>query len=490
MSDGRTRWAAIANELRQNPELFQWIEREFPSVFPSLEAGLRTLAIEARQEEWRAEGSIGGRPEQLIPGTDGSFSDRADWFCWLLCGGRGSGKSRTGGEATREFLLNREWGENPRWALVGQTLSDVRINMVENTLLQILPPGSVLQWNRSTCELWLRNGAYLKGYSSDAPRLLRGPNFHGAWADELATWTDADRAPGAIDTTLSNLKMALRAQDGGRWVPRLIATTTPKAVKILRNPDPSDIQNPGPGLYDDPMTVISHMSTYANQDNLASHFIDGVVAPLKGTRIYEQEVLGKLMDEALGALWTAEQIEEIRVHPTVPELHGGGFMAKVLSIDPSVGKGLGDECGMIVAGKARDGRCYIIADRSMRGDPSAWTRAAAAICREFGVDAVVAEINQGGELVKGNLRRGGVMVPIHGVWARKNKRLRADPVAVLTDAKKVKLAGHFEKLERQMRTWDPENDRVSPDRLDAMVYAVSFLMPGTGAGLFSFARAS
>ena len=490
MSSGRERWAAIAEWLRETPEFFTWLEREDPGSLILLEEGLRELAIEAASDQWRAGAGVGGRPEQLIPGTEGSFSDRADWFCWLLMGGRGSGKSRTGGEATREFLLGREWGENPKWALVGQTLADVRINMVENTLLQILPPGSVLQWNRSTCELWLRNGAYLKGYSSDAPRLLRGPNFHGAWADELATWSDADRSPGAIDTTLSNLKMALRAQDGGRWSPRLIATTTPKAVRILRNPDEDDITNPGPGLHDDDRTVVSNMSTLDNSSNLAGHFLDGVVAPLRGTRIYDQEVMGKLMDEALGALWTSEQIEEIRVLPTVPGLQAGAIVAKVLAVDPSVGKGLGDECGIIVAARCQDGKCYILEDASMRGDPAAWTRHVAEVARRHQVDAVVAEVNQGVELVIKAMRSAGVYQPIVKVWAKRNKRLRAEPVAVLTDARRLKLAGEFPKLERQMRTWDPENDRESPDRLDAFVYAATYLMPARGAGLMSFTRAA
>ena len=476
-------WVRIAELLREHPGILDWLEENDPDEAKRIERGLSNLAIEARSAEWRSpvEG-VGGRPEQLIPGTVGSFSDRTDWFCWILMGGRGSGKSRTGAEATREFLLNREWGEPPRWALVGQTLSDVRINMVENTLLSVLPPDSVSQWNRGTCELWLRNGAYLKGYSSEAPRLLRGPNFHGAWADELATWTDADRSPGAVDTTLSNLKMALRARDGGRWDPRLIATTTPKSVRILRNPDPTDAMNPGPGLHDDERTVVSNMSTMENAANLADHFMQGVVEPLRGTRIFSQEVLGLLMDESLGALWSSEQISKMRCRSDHPTLQAGGFTRKVVAIDPSIGKGLGDECGIVVAGVAMDGRCYVVEDASLRGDPVTWSARVIEMVNKHDLKAAVAETNQGGQMVLQTLTRKAPKLPVVSVWAKKGKKLRAEPVAILSDSGKLKLAGSFPELERQMRTWDPENDKESPDRLDAMVYAALYLMPVAGVG--------
>ncbi len=487
-------WVQIAEYLRENPGVISWLEENDPEMFRQVEVGLTTLAIEARADEWRSPlDGIGGREAQLIPGTPGSFSERTDWFCWLLMGGRGSGKSRTGAEAVREFLLNREWvNERPVVALVGQTLSDVRINMVENTLIPILDPlGVIKQWNRGTAELWLKNGAYLKGYSSEAPRLLRGPNFHLAWADELATWTDADRSPGAIDTTLSNLKMALRAQDGGRWKPRLIATTTPKSVRILRNPDTSDAINPGPGLVDDPRTVVSNMSTLENQPNLAEHFIEGVVEPLRGTRLFAQEVLGHLMDEALGALWSSEQIDAMRCLESHPVMQAGGFRNKVIAIDPSIGKGLGDECGLVVAGRCVDGRVYILEDGSLRGDPATWAKQALALSKKWEVSAAVAEVNQGGEMVHQTLTRYAPKLPVVSTWAKKGKKLRAEPVAVLSDRDKLRLAGHFPDLERQMRTWDPENDKDSPDRIDAMVYAVLYLAPPRDVGgLVRFDRMS
>lgn len=488
-------WFEIAQFLRDNPGAITWIEENDPDLFRQIEGGLQTQAIEAKADEWRSPiRGFGGRPAQLIPGTPGAFSERTDWFCWLLMGGRGSGKSRTGAEAVREFLLNREWvSERPNVALVGQTLSDVRINMVENTLIPILEPlGVIDQWNRGTCELWLKKGqGYLKGYSSEAPRLLRGPNFHLAWADELATWTDADRSPGAVDTTLSNLKMALRAQDGGRWKPRLIATTTPKSVKILRNQDEADSLNPGPGLVDDPRTVVSNMSTLENESNLADFFIEGVVEPLRGTRLFAQEVLGHLMDESLGALWSSEQIDAMRCMETHPTMQAGGFKMKVLAIDPSIGKGLGDECGIVVAGRCVDGRVYILEDASLRGDPAAWAKRALEMARKWEVQCAVAEVNQGGEMVMQTLTRYAPKLPVVSTWAKRGKKLRAEPVAIMSDRDKIRLAGRFPELERQMRTWDPENDKDSPDRVDAMVYAALYLAPPRDVGgLVRFDRMS
>lgn len=497
----RDRWVSLAEKLRDDPTLLARIRKQDEDLAKRLADGLRSLAISVAGEVWRdTREGFGARAEQLIPGTPGSFSDRTDWVVWLLMGGRGSGKSRTGAEATREMILGREWMyETPVWALVGQTLDAVRIDMVENTLLPILPSGSVAKWNRGPCELWLhlpdpepkpgerrrrrkgRKMAYLKGYSSESPRKLRGPNFHGAWADELGTWSDANRSPKALDTTFSNLMLALRARDGGTWTPRIVATTTPRSVNLLRNPEPNDALNPGPGLYDDPSTVVSNMSTLANIENLAEHYIASVVRPLEGTRLYEQEVLGHLIDESAGALWSSELIDEMTVLPTWPHQQGGGLERIAIGVDPSIGAGRGDECGIVVCGKARDGNGYILDDRSMRAPAKTWAIAVAEAYDSWGADAVIVETNQGGELVDETLGRYAPNLPIAEVWAKKGKALRAEPVALLSDQGKVKLAGkQFERLTRQMRTWDPEESSDSPDRLDAMVYAMLWLMPVSG----------
>jgi len=504
--DERAGWVRLNEFTKQYPKYLPFVEKTNPTLYERLLAGFQSLAIDARSETWRDEREgFGARPEQLIPGTPGSFSDRTDWLVWLLMGGRGSGKSRTGAEAIRELLFGRKWQTNPRVALVGQTLESVRIDMITNTLLEVLPPGCVIQWKRSTCELtidlgWVTvNGrrqhrtAYLKGYSSEAARKLRGPNFHLAWCDEIATWSDAKHSPGAPDTTWSNMKMAVRLDDKprnapgrGTWIPRIIATTTPKSVALIRNPDEHDVLNPGKGIHDDEHTVISNMTTLDNEANLSSHFRTTVIDPLKGTRLYDQEVLGILMDEALGAQWSDELIKQMGRPPNWLKDQAGGLKRVVIGVDPSIGAGLGDECGIVVAGIAHDDRVYILEDLSIRAKASEWCRVIEAAYNRWNAACVVVEVNQGGELVEETMGRYAPNLPVVSIWAKVGKLVRAEPVALLSDSDKVRFSGGidpennpFERLHHQMKSW--EGDGPSPDRLDAFVYAVIYLLP-TSAG--------
>jgi phage terminase large subunit-like protein len=478
--DQRAGWVWLAEQIRANPDLLPFMKRRDAGLHARVTKGLRTLAITARSDLWRSGPPHGGRPQQLLPGTPGSFSDRADWLTWLIVGGRGAGKSRGGGEAVRELALGREWHEPPRGALVGQTLDAVRIDMVENHLLQILPPGSVNKWNRGPCELWLANGAYLKGYSSERPDKLRGPNHAFAWCDEIAAWKDADRSPGAIGTTWSNLMLSMRHRDQGTWTPRIVATTTPKPVRLVRNPDQRDPLNPGPGLYDDANTVVAHMSSEDNLPNLAESF-RAIIEALRGTRLWDQEVLGRLVDAVLGAQWTYELVQRMTWPAEFPGAGGGGLLRVVVGVDPSIGAGLGDECGIVVAGIAGDGRAYVLEDCSVRAPASTWAPLVAEVFARHRADAVVAEVNQGGELVGEVLGRYAPHLPIREVWAKRGKVLRAEPVALLSDRDRVRLAGQHPELVREMTTWDGSGE--SPNRLDAMVYAVLDLLPvESGAG--------
>lgn len=478
-----TRWVMVGEAIREDPRILGWLQDAHPDTYQWVIAGLRELHRRVRAESWRdPRPGLGGRPEQLFPGSPGSFSDRVDWVLWLLTGGRGSGKSRTGGEATAEMTTNRQWFEPPVWGLVGQTLDAVRTVMFENTLLHIIPEGMVRQWNRGPCELWLHNGAFLKGFSSEAPRKILGYNLAGAWCDEMATWADADRSPRALHTTWSNLVLAVRAHDNRNWVPKIIGTTTPKAVRLLRNPDPDDPENPGPGLYDQPTTVISNMSTMANAANLPVSFMTNVIEPLKGTRLYNQEVLGELVDAALGAQWTHELIDQMTKPEHWPMRQGGGFERIVIGVDPSVGEGLGDECGIVVVGLAADERAYIIADMSLRAPARIWVEVVRSTFERFNANLVVVEKNNGGELVRETMGRYAPNLPIVEVWAKRNKILRAEPVALLSDQDRLRIAAvnDLSKLTYQMTTW--EGDGPSPDRLDAMVYAVLHLIPPDNIG--------
>ena len=400
-----------------------------------------------------------------------------------------SGKSVTGGQGTKEMTLDNEWKVlpgGPIGALVGQTLDSVRKSMIEETLLPILPPGTVAKWNRGPCELYLwlperhmgaRRQVKLQGYSSEAPRKLRGPNHAFAWADEIATWADADRSPEALDTTWSNMVNGVRYRDDGSWRPRIVATTTPRSVKLIRNPDPYDPQDPGVGLYDDPMTVRVHMSTLENRANLAPAMIERIERADKSTRLYQQEIEGRLLDEVEGALWSYELVEDMRVVPTYPTRQVGGLEKVVVAVDPSIGAGMGDECGIVVVGKGYDGHAYVLEDCSVRADAPEWSRKVRGAYQRWNANLIVAEANQGGELVREVIQR-GVPLPMKMVWAKKNKRLRAEPVHAMAEAGRVFLAGSFDQLEYQMRTWDPEDTTMpSPDRLDAFVYAVTDLLP-------------
>lgn len=492
--EDRVRWVRFYEQARQEPLLLPYIRKHHPALGGVADAMLRAFTIEARSGEWRSPNpAIGGRPEQLLPGTPGSFSDRTDWATWLLTGGRGSGKSRTGAEAVREITLEREWREPPMGALVGQRLDSVRTDMCVRTLLEVMPPGSVRLFRRSTVEILLRNGGYLRGFSSEAARNLRGPNFHFAWADELGTWFDANRSPYALDTTWSNMIMAVRLHDHHTWVPRVIGTTTPRPVRLLRNPDPSDALNPGLGLYDDPRTVVSNMSTEANLANLADHYLTAIIEPLMGTRLYDQEVKGLLLDEAIGAQWTDEQIRSMIRAPGSQDGEGRGIFRTVVAVDPSIGGGTGDECGIVVAGLGMDGRIWVLADLSIRAPAKVWADVVAEGCRRFGASLVVVEANQGGELVREVLGRHESVPQIQEVWAKRGKKVRAEPVALLSDRGRIRFVGgeaEFGKLWVQMRTWDGTGD--SPDRLDAFVYACLALLPAeTGAGaLVNFARSA
>lgn len=480
----RRRWYALAEFCRREPGFLTHLETTRPDLHDKLCSGFRVLAIQHRDMAWTAPG--GARPAQLLPGTEGSFSDKADWLVWLLMGGRGSGKSRTGGEGTKSLLWERDWGcEHVRGAFVGRTLAAVRTEMFENTFLQIIPDEHIISWRRNICELmlWLPSEtiATINGYSAEAPDALRGPNFHLAWCDELASWPDADRGSAVADTAWTNLLPAVRAgdvsqTDRSEWHPRIIVTTTPKAVKLLRNPTPTDAADPGVGIVDQATTVTSSMSTLENLENLAPSFYNSAIAPFEGTRLYRQEVLGELIEETVGAGWSFELISAMRRRPSDVDHQGGGLETVVIGVDPAtVDDPSNAEHGIVVAGRSVDGRAWILQDGSMRGRPSDVCNRIAELAEMWGASSVVVEVNNGGSWVTTTLAQAFPNLPVKSVWAKRNKIVRSEPVTLMSDQRRVLLAGEFPLLERQMMTFAGEGP--SPDRLDAMVYAVLFLMP-------------
>lgn len=404
------------------------------------------------------------RPAQLAPGTPGSASPRTDWLVWLLTGGRGGGKTRAGAEWAAEM---GEAFPGSRIALVAPTFADGRDTQVEGEsgLLAALEGEDsrrVARWNRSQGLLVLRNGTRYQIYSAEKPRKLRGPQHGLAWCDELPEFADANLPP-EQDSTWSNLLFGLRLGPH----PRIVVTCTPKPVRQLK------------ALIDDPTTVVTRGTTWENLDNLSPVYRSTVVARYEGTRLGQQELEGELLEAVEGALWTPESLERNRRSAGYASPYGpaGGPRRMVVAVDPSVGDGSGDECGIVVACLAGDGNVYIVDDASLHASPSGWASRVADVFTRWDAHYVVAEANQGGEMVRETLLRYAANLPIRLVRGKAGKRLRAEPVSLLWDQQRVWLAGRFPELEAQMTAWRPLVDTKSPDRIDAAVYGCLDLLP-------------
>uniref|UniRef100_UPI003BA9DFA3 DNA-packaging protein n=1 Tax=Stappia sp. TaxID=1870903 RepID=UPI003BA9DFA3 len=375
-----------------------------------------------------------------------------DWRVWMLLGGRGAGKTRAGSE----WLRARAGGQGPRAgriALVGETLQDAREVMVEGVsgLLAVHPPRDRPQWLPSRRRLEWRNGAVAQVFSSEDPDALRGPQFDLAWCDELAKW----RHP---QETWDMLQFALRLGDS----PRQLVTTTPRPIPLVKR------------LLADPETRVVRAATEANAAHLARGFVSAIRARYAGTRLGRQELDGELVDDRPGALWTREMIESARAE-RVPELE-----RIVIAIDPPASSGRrSDACGIVVAGLSGEGIAYVLADASMeRARPADWAARAARLWHTHEADCLVAEVNQGGEMVSAVI--GGVDpgIPVKAVHASRGKLARAEPVALFYEQGRVRHAGAFPELEDEMADFGPGglSSGRSPDRLDALVWALGELL--------------
>lgn len=375
------------------------------------------------------------RPKQMVP--------KGDWFVWLICAGRGFGKTRSGAEFVR-FMV--ESGRAKRVALVGRTAADVRDVMIEGEsgILAICPP-----WNRPDYIITKRrlvwpNGAMATTYSSQEPDMLRGPQHDLAWCDELAAWQ--------YEETFDHLKLGLRL---GRK-PRMCITTTPKPSMMMRQ------------LLKGKNVHLTTGSTYENKSNLSNNFFEEVVGRYEGTSLGRQEIYGELLEDIPGALWRFPTIEKCRV-PKMPAMK-----RVVIGVDPAI-KADKDETGIVVCGIGEDDKGYVIADLSRRESPQNWAKIAINAFFEYGAERIVAESNQGGMMVTEVIRTANPNVPVKPIWATKSKASRAEPVSALYEQGRVHHVGIFEDLEDQMVTYQP-GQRKSPDRLDAMVHAMTELM--------------
>jgi phage terminase large subunit-like protein len=384
-----------------------------------------------------------------------------DWRSWVILGGRGAGKTRAGAEWVRvqvEGARPMDRGRARRVALVGETYDQVRDVMIkgDSGILACSPPDRRPVWKASERRLVWPNGAEAQAFSASDPEGLRGPQFDAAWVDELAKWKRAG-------DTWDMLQFALRLGED----PRVCVTTTPRNVGVLKE------------LLEAPSTVRTHAPTEANRANLAAGFLQEVRARYGGTRLGRQELDGVLLTDAQGALWTGEMLDAAQVGE-VPELD-----RIVVAIDPAVTSGSGaDACGIVVAGVVSKGppqewRAYVLGDCTVEGlSPAGWARAAISAMERFGADRLVAEVNQGGQLVEEVIRQVDAMVPFRGVHATRGKVARAEPVAALYEQGRVCHVSGLNELQEQMCLMTPRGfeGQGSPDRVDALVWALHELM--------------
>ncbi|MGH6768374.1 MAG: DNA-packaging protein [Xanthobacteraceae bacterium] len=375
------------------------------------------------------------------------------WRTWLILGGRGAGKTRAGAEWVRAIAL----AEKPvgRIALVGETEHEVREVMVEGVsgILAVHRRSERPTWIPSRRRLEWPRGTIAETFSAEDPESLRGPQFHAAWADELAKWK-------RVEATFDMLQFGLRL---GQW-PRQVITTTPRPIPLIKR------------LIADPAVALTRAGTDANAYHLSPAFIEAIFARYQGTRLGRQELAGEIVEDRPDALWSRALIERCRVaaHPPLKRI--------VVAVDPPAASTKGaDACGLVAAGRAEDNTLYVIADESAAGlSPAGWAAKAIALWRRLEADVLVAEVNQGGDMVRAVIGEADRTVPVVTVRATRGKYLRAEPVAALYEQGRVKHVGAFASLEDEMCDFglDGLSSGRSPDRVDAMVWALTSLSFG------------
>lgn len=386
------------------------------------------------------------REEQQYP--------EGDWTFWILMGGRGAGKTRTGAECVRSWHHEHE-----RIALVSQTKGDGRDVMIEGDagILAVSPPDERPSYEPTKRRLSWPNGSVATLYSGDEPDQLRGPAHEVAWVDELSKFKYPQDA-------WDNLMLGLRL--GQR--PRACVTMTPRPIPIVK------------ALVSDRRTHLTRETTFENLDNLAPSFREEILTKYEGTRLGRQELLAEILDEVEGALWTQALVEQHRVtdHPDL--------MRIVVGVDPP-GSIEGAEAGIVAAGAARKGdkvHYYVLDDRSLHASPDGWGKEAVAVYRTRRADRILGERNFGGDMVESTIRTVDPDVSYRDVVSSRGKQLRAEPIAALSEQGRLHMVGSFPALEDELTSWVP-GDR-SPNRMDAMVFAVTELLDrGTMQGVAS-----
>ena len=382
-----------------------------------------------------------------------------DWGIWLILAGRGWGKTRTGAENIVHYAIRNP---DSRVAVVAPTFGDLRRVCFDGDsgINSIIPHSCYLMgekrkgYNRSGMEIYLNNGSLIQGFSATEPDRMRGPQYHRAWCDELAAWRYED--------AWDQLQFGMRLGDN----PQTIITTTPRPTKLVAS------------LLGRDDVVTTRGNTFENEANLAASALRQFRERYEGTRLGRQELYAEVLDDVEGALWTLAMIEETRIKAQ-PELR-----RIVVSIDPAVTAGENsDETGIIVAGVGQDGRYYILEDLSGRYSADTWAKKAVDAYYSFKADRVIAEVNNGGDLVERLIRTVDTEIPYQAVRASRGKLVRAEPVSALYEQRKVSHVGVFPELEDQMCSYTALS-RESPDRLDALVWALTDLSKSSGQAVW------
>jgi phage terminase large subunit-like protein len=404
-----------------------------------------------------------GRPAQFAP--------PGGWLTWLVLAGRGFGKTRTGAEFIRAKMCGATPLAGGRWrhvAIIAETAADARDVMVgkgksgtgASGLLQAHATDYRPVYVTSARQLRWPNGAIGSIYNATEPDQLRGPQFDGAWCDELAKWRYAS-------DTWDMLQMGLRTGEH----PQVVITTTPRPIKLIKD------------LVRDPTTAITRGSTWDNALNLAPTFVHRIVSKYAGTRLGRQELEAEILEDIEGALWRRSQVEDLRVaRAGVPDLK-----RLVIAVDPSVSTNEGsNETGIVAIGLGYNNHAYVLDDRSGVYTPDEWGRTVVALYNNDGdrlprkADRVIGERNNGGDMVEATMRTFDRNISYQSVWASKGKFMRAEPVSALYEQGRVHHVGAFPKLEDQMCEFTADFDRArsgySPDRLDALVWGLTKLL--------------
>lgn len=406
----------------------------------------------AKAEELSYTWPFWARPQQIAP--------EGNWNTWFINAGRGFGKTRAGVEWVRSKVKQG----HKRIAAIAATNSDIERVMVNGEFGFLArcwkgdktDKGVLMgkpQWSPTKRLLTWENGAYVQFFSAEEPERLRGPQFEAAWCDELAAW-NRDR------DTWDMLQFCLRL---GKH-PQTCVTTTPKPTKLVRD------------IMKNSKTVVTYGSTFDNSANLAGTYLEAVKAQYEGTRLGRQELYAEILDEASGALWNRGLLSTCEIEVENALEFSETLARVVVSVDPAVSSNAeSDMTGIIVAGQDINGVCYILQDATDRFTPEGWAARAIELYHQYGADRIVAERNQGGEMVRHTFKTVDETIPIKLVHASRGKFARAEPVSALYERGRVKHVKGLDALEDQMVQWEPLGSIGSPDRLDAMVWAVTEL---------------